>query len=346
MHSSDLIIYLPVVLSFVTTFSLCYLFVRKNWSFIPADIPNERSLHNRPITRAGGLAIGIGIYLAFVILFIAYEQWNEAFIYPIIAVLLVTMISLFDDYRNISFMVRILFHFIAAALIAFFFVPNVSISLGTEIQMSPFTLELLLMFIIVWFLNIFNFMDGSDGLAGTMALIGFATFALLGLPGGHVYFTCASLIIAAACTGFLYFNFPPARLFMGDSGSIQLGLLICIFSIWGVGTGIFPFYAPFILFSPFIYDTSITLVRRIWRREKVWQAHKTHYYQRLIDSGWSHRKLLLAETLLMLVCAMACVVLVKFPDFNLTVIFTGIIGLYLILTVLAHRHCARISAST
>ena len=346
MHASVLLLLSPVIVSLIVTLVLCQLIVGRNWSFIPADIPNKRSLHSMPIPRAGGLAISIGIYLAFLVLLVVYGKWDTVFAYPLFSVLLVTSVSLIDDYRNLSFLIRILFHFIAAGVIAFLFTPFVLVSLDSQISSAPLFMNFVLMLIIVWFMNIYNFMDGSDGLAAMMALIGFTTFALLGMLGGHTYYIYTSLIIVAACIGFLCFNFPPARLFMGDSGSIQLGLLICIFSIWGAGERVFPFYIPFILFSAFIYDTSITLLRRAWHREKLWLAHKTHFYQQLIDAGWSHKQLLLAEALLMLVCAMACLVLVKYPDLNQTLIITGIIVLYFILTVLVNRRCSPKSAST
>jgi UDP-N-acetylmuramyl pentapeptide phosphotransferase/UDP-N-acetylglucosamine-1-phosphate transferase len=146
-------------------------------------------------------------------------------------------------------------------------------------------------------------MDGMDGFAGGMALIGFGTFGVFGLLDGHLLFATVSLSLAAAAAGFLLFNFPPARIFMGDTGSATLGLLAGGLSLWGAREGLFPFWAALVVFSPFIVDATVTLLRRLLRRERVWQAHKTHYYQRLVQSGWGHRRTVLAEYALMAACS-------------------------------------------
>jgi UDP-N-acetylmuramyl pentapeptide phosphotransferase/UDP-N-acetylglucosamine-1-phosphate transferase len=154
-------------------------------------------------------------------------------------------------------------------------------------------------------LNLYNFMDGMDGIAGGMAVFGFGTFAVFGLLAGATLFSVLNLIIAAAALGFLVFNFPPARIFMGDVGSSTLGLLAAALSLWGVRDGIFPFWIALLVFSPFIVDATVTLLRRLWRRERIWHAHKTHYYQRLVQAGWGHRKTVLLEYAIMLGCGIS-----------------------------------------
>jgi UDP-N-acetylmuramyl pentapeptide phosphotransferase/UDP-N-acetylglucosamine-1-phosphate transferase len=129
----------------------------------------------------------------------------------------------------------------------------------------------------------------------------------MGWLADHDLFFVASLIVAAAAAGFLVFNFPPARIFMGDAGSSTLGMLAAALSLWGARDGIFPFWTAVLVFSPFIADASVTLLRRLWRRERIWQAHKTHYYQRLVQAGWGHRKTVLLEYLIMLGCALTAV---------------------------------------
>jgi UDP-N-acetylmuramyl pentapeptide phosphotransferase/UDP-N-acetylglucosamine-1-phosphate transferase len=145
-------------------------------------------------------------------------------------------------------------------------------------------------------------MDGMDGLAAGMAVIGFSCYAIMGWLSGNWQFAQSSLVVAAASAGFLFFNFPPARIFMGDVGSSTLGLLAAAFSLWGVRDGVFPFWAAILIFSPFIADASVTLVRRMIRGEKIWQAHKTHYYQKLAQAGWGHRKTALTEYAIMVGC--------------------------------------------
>jgi UDP-N-acetylmuramyl pentapeptide phosphotransferase/UDP-N-acetylglucosamine-1-phosphate transferase len=157
----------------------------------------------------------------------------------------------------------------------------------------------------MWMTNLYNFMDGSDGLAGGMALFGFAAYALGGWISGDLVLATVSASVAAAAAAFLVFNFPPARVFMGDAGSIPLGFLAAALGLAGWRQGLWPLGFPLLVFSPFIVDASMTLARRILRGERFWRAHKTHYYQRVVQLGWGHRDTALAEYLLMAVCGAA-----------------------------------------
>jgi UDP-N-acetylmuramyl pentapeptide phosphotransferase/UDP-N-acetylglucosamine-1-phosphate transferase len=161
--------------------------------------------------------------------------------------------------------------------------------------------------------ELYNFMDGIDGFAGGMTLVGFGGLAFLSGFGGAYLVAGLSLIVAAAALGFLLFNFPPARIFMGDVGSATLGVLAAILSLWGAQTGAFPFWAAVLVFSPFSVDATVTLARRAWRRERLWRPHTTHYYQRLVRLGWSHREVVLAEYVLMLATAASAVWVVRQP---------------------------------
>ena len=152
---------------------------------------------------------------------------------------------------------------------------------------------------ILWLTNLYNFMDGMDGFAGGIGAWGFFCLAVLGWLGGHDAFAQLAILVAAVNFGFLWWNFPPARIFLGDVGSIPMGFLVAGFALWGARDGIFPLWVPGLIFSPFVVDASITVVRRALQREKVWRAHRTHYYQRLVLLGWGHRKTVLAEYVLM-----------------------------------------------
>jgi len=158
---------------------------------------------------------------------------------------------------------------------------------------------------VAWMTNLYNFMDGSDGLAGGMAVIGFGAYALAAASGGHAPLLALSAALAAAALGFLLFNFPPARVFLGDVGSVPLGFLAGALGIVGWRDDLWPLWFPALVFAPFIADASATLLRRLARREKVWQAHREHYYQRLVRTGAGHRGAALAGYALMLVCAAA-----------------------------------------
>ena len=159
--------------------------------------------------------------------------------------------------------------------------------------------------VIVWMTNLFNFMDGSDGLAGGMALFGFLFLALRAAWVGDAAFASLNAVVAAGALGFLGFNFHPARVFMGDAGSIPLGFLAGLVGFAGWVSGVWPIWFPLLVFSPFIVDATVTLSRRLVRGEKVWQAHREHYYQRLILLGRGHRKTALLEYALMIAAGLS-----------------------------------------
>jgi len=266
------------------------------------DYPNERSLHTRPTPRTGGLAILAAIYITSV----AAPTWPPTPMLAALAVggLAVAVISFLDDRTGISPLWRILVHVGAALLLVAggLALPGVNLP-GMYIDLAGTLGVSVSVVFVIWMVNLYNFMDGMDGLAGGMAAIGFGSLALLGLFAGNPAFAVLSLSIAAAAAGFLVFNFPPARIFMGDVGSSLLGFLAAALALWGERDGIAPLWVTLLIFSPFIVDASVTLLRRSWCGEKLWQAHKRHYYQRLVQLGWGHKKTVLWEYALMLACA-------------------------------------------
>lgn len=251
------------------------------------DHPNERSLHLRPVPRIGGLGIVAGICCALVAF--APEMASVS-----LAVLTLSMVSLVDDWRGLPAWVRLAAHLAVAAAFLVFAVPGL-----------PFVPLVLLTLAACWIINLYNFMDGVDGLAGGMGMTGFGAYAVAAWLGGDATLAAGSLAIAGSVLGFLLFNFPPARVFMGDVGSVPLGFLVAAIGVLGWNRGLWPLWFPVVVFAPFVADASTTLIRRMLRREKVWQPHRSHYYQRLVLMGWSHRRTILFEYALMLVSAAA-----------------------------------------
>lgn len=267
------------------------------------DHPNERSLHSQPVPRTGGVAILTGVAAAGLLLAGVGDDVPSVVGWIASGAAVVAVLSLIDDHRGLPVRVRLLGQLASAGLVTggglwlgSVDLPGVSWAWHAGVGVVVSALYL------VWMINLYNFMDGMDGFAGGMALIGFGTFALLGVLAGNPAFGAASAIIAAAAAGFLLFNFPPARIFMGDVGSATLGLLAGSLSLWGARDGVFPIWVGLIVFSPFMADATVTLIRRLLRGERIWQAHRTHYYQRLVQSGWGHRKTVLYEYGLMLAC--------------------------------------------
>jgi len=244
------------------------------------DHPNPRSLHASPIPRVGGLGM---MPAALAGMAMAGGAWLAAAL-----ALALMVLSLVDDWKSLSPALRLPLHLVVAGAFAWFALP----------QASPVGVAVLGL-AIGWMTNLYNFMDGADGLAGGMALIGFGVYALAAALGGHAPFALVNLSIAGAAAGFLVFNFPPARVFMGDAGSIPLGFLAAALGLQGWSEGLWPLWFPLVTFGPFVVDASVTLARRALRGERVWQAHRSHYYQRIILLGWSHRRAAVAEYLLM-----------------------------------------------
>jgi UDP-N-acetylmuramyl pentapeptide phosphotransferase/UDP-N-acetylglucosamine-1-phosphate transferase len=268
------------------------------------DHPNDRSLHDQPMPRGGGLAILIAIIVCGTIVILLSPA--SSLLWIGLGILIVASVSFIDDRHAVPPLYRFVAHAAAAVVLLYggFILQRLLIP-GVSWEWSSIVGAIVSALFIVWMINLYNFMDGMDGFAGGMAVLGFGAFAAMGWMAGHGTFFAISLIIVAASAGFLIFNFPPARIFMGDVGSSTLGLLAAALSLWGAREGVFPFWVAVLVFSPFIMDATVTLIRRLLRREKVWQAHKTHYYQQLVQAGWGHRKTVLLEYAIMLGCGVS-----------------------------------------
>jgi UDP-N-acetylmuramyl pentapeptide phosphotransferase/UDP-N-acetylglucosamine-1-phosphate transferase len=292
-----------VILVFVLSAWLTWRFCDPASRFHILDHPNERSLHTRSTPRSGGLAILVSIIVS-VAMISVFQPFRE--MEAIMAsVFLVAGVSFLDDRYSIFPVYRFIVHVLASAAILYggFYLPKLEV-FGISWQWPYLAGAVITVLYTVWMINLYNFMDGMDGFAGGMAVAGFGTFAILGWQAGNIEFMLMSLVIASAAGGFLVFNFPPARIFMGDVGSSTLGLLAAAFSLWGARENIFPFWIALLVFSPFMVDATVTLLRRLLRGEKIWQAHKSHYYQQLVQAGWGHRKTVLVEYGIMLGCGM------------------------------------------
>ncbi|HRD66828.1 MAG TPA: glycosyltransferase family 4 protein [Candidatus Competibacter sp.] len=267
------------------------------------DHPNARSLHGRSVPRTGGVSLLAGIFVGIApsVAEAAHASLRTA-VAPLAGLLLLALVSFQDDRAGVAAMWRILTHLLAAAglLAAGLTLGRLEFP-GFAALFSGWSATFFTLLFAVWMINLYNFMDGMDGFAGGMAVIGFTALAWLGRADAAFVVIC--LIVAAASAGFLVHNFPPAKIFLGDIGSTTLGFLAAACILWGTEASLFPFWVAILVFSPFIVDATATLLRRLLRGEKVWEAHRTHYYQRLVLLGWGHRRTVLAEYALMLACA-------------------------------------------
>ena len=253
---------------------------------LPLDHPNQRSLHHRPVPRSGGLAMIPVILITWsVSTSIPWQIWLSCSI--------IFLLSALDDRIGLPVFARLILHVGAAG-----FVASAIPGIHEHALIVPIVVVAL-----TWMINVYNFMDGSDGLAGGMAVIGFGTYGLAAWFASDTELAAAAWTVSGAAIGFLLYNFHPARVFLGDAGSIPLGLMAGAMGMLGWSRAIWPLWFPLLVFSPFIIDASITLARRMYRAERIWDAHREHYYQRLVRIGWGHRRTALAEYGLMLGCA-------------------------------------------
>jgi UDP-N-acetylmuramyl pentapeptide phosphotransferase/UDP-N-acetylglucosamine-1-phosphate transferase len=285
---------------------LTYRLSRPGTRLYVLDVPNERSLHERPTPRTGGLAIVAAALGGIVTLLVLLGQpagvpWAIG-----AGALLVAGISFWDDHADLSPLARLAVQVVAALLLLTGGLGLPEDALGLPLGIAIAAVSLLL---VVWLTNLYNFMDGMDGFAGGMGAIGFTVLGLMAYRGSHTVFGGVCLVLAAANLGFLVFNFPPARIFMGDVGSATLGFLVGSMTLWGVRDGVFPLWAPLLAFSPFVADATATLLRRMLKGERFWEPHRTHYYQRLVQLGWGHRRTVAWEYALMIGAGASALVL-------------------------------------
>jgi Fuc2NAc and GlcNAc transferase len=264
------------------------------------DFPNERSSHTVPTPRMGGVPMVAAALLAFGCW--AFIATGEVF--PMkglpsstLFAFAMSVLGFWDDLSRLSPLTRFLFQLITAILFLWAWT-----GLFPTVPLWGVTLPQFLWLLtgaiwIVWMVNLYNFMDGIDGLAGGEAAVASSFFFLIFARYGESGWAVANLFVAAASMGFLVYNWPPARVFMGDAGSAFLGAFFGIQSVIAAITTPIPFPVLVLPFSNFILDTTFTLFRRMWRGEKWYLAHRSHFYQRMTNMGMSHKKVTLFELL-------------------------------------------------
>jgi len=259
------------------------------------DQPNERSSHQVPTPRGGGVAIVIAFCVALTWLWADGAVAADSTIALIGAGGLVALVGFVDDHRHIPARWRLVAHFLAAAwaLVWIGGLPPLVV-LGTELRLGWFG-HVAAAVLLVWLLNLYNFMDGIDAIAGiegvTVALAG---AALWSLSTGGSSDALVPTLLAAATAGFLCWNLPPARIFMGDAGSGFLGLVFAVFAIWSAHANPSLFWSWLILLGVFVVDATVTLVRRVLRGERFYDAHRSHAYQYAARRFGQHRIVSLA----------------------------------------------------
>jgi UDP-N-acetylmuramyl pentapeptide phosphotransferase/UDP-N-acetylglucosamine-1-phosphate transferase len=309
------------LLSFVVTFSFIFWLIKYSNIKI-LDHPNHRSLHTESVHRTGGIGLISGILAGGVVLpaILPWSVWT--------GISVLALVSIIDDILSLPVWSRLLVHCAVAILV----------SVAMLFEDHSWLIVSIAALFILWMTNLYNFMDGSDGLAGGMTLFGFGFYGLAALFGESEIFAMINFSISSAAIAFLFFNFYPARVFMGDAGSIPLGFLAAVLGILGWIDSLWPAWFPLLVFSPFIVDASVTLIKRCLHGKRIWQAHREHYYQQLVKDGLGHRSTALLWYALMLSVGASAVWVVQ-QEFIIQ-LGTGIVWsiVYLLLIVVCEQY--------
>jgi len=256
------------------------------------DIPNVRSLHTRPIPRGGGLGIVIVVLIGTWGLF--FSRILSTPLREIAAFSLgggiVALAGWLDDIHNVPTRVRLIVQAVSSIiiLIAIGYFIAVPVPIIGDIRFYSMGIPATFIWI-MGLTNAYNFMDGIDGMAGGQAVVAGLGWTIMGLMGGHSFVGLMGVLLAASSIGFLFHNWPPARIFMGDVGSAFIGFTLAVLPVMAVQRDPRFIIAGVLLVWPFIFDTSFTLVRRMINKENIFEAHRSHIYQRLVIAGYSHR---------------------------------------------------------
>jgi Fuc2NAc and GlcNAc transferase len=246
--------------------------------------PGERQSHVRPTPTGGGLGMVFSIVITSVLIQFYWPLPAFWWQYAVPGFLLLALIGWFDDKHSVSSLLRLLVQLAVSLWLLGF-------------AWSGFSLGHLMLSVVgtvavIWVMNLYNFMDGSNGMAGFQGLFTGLVLALSFYSGGAHGMALLSLVIASACAGFLPLNFPRARVFMGDVASVPLGFIFAALILYGLETGGLHWPVALLVLSLFVVDATLTLLRRVFRGERWYTAHAQHVYQRLIAHGWPHSRVL------------------------------------------------------
>ena len=313
------IIYIILFLfSFFLTLLIRRLAIRKSI----LDFPNERSSHKNPTPKGGGLAIAIVWFLGLLYLYITNNIDNRLFFSFIPGVLLV-VIGIIDDIIAIKPSYRLVFQLIVSGVAVFIIGGLEKLDLGFFTVENRLILSVLALLGIIWFINLFNFLDGIDGYIGMEVI--FITSSALFLFNDRI-----ALVLLVSTLGFIIWNWQPAKIFMGDVGSTLLGFNIAIFAIYYQNTSKSSLIIWLMLSSVFWFDATLTLFRRYKNKERLSVPHKKHAYQRIVQAGFSHQKTVLYALFINLITLVFAFFSMKINSLLLPLFILNIFLLYFV----------------
>jgi Fuc2NAc and GlcNAc transferase len=291
------------------------------------DVPNVRSSHSRPTPRGGGLAIAVAWFAVVAGLLLAgrVERWTG------LALLgggaMVAGVGWLDDRHRLAAWIRAAVHAVAALWAVWCLGGAPSVRIGTDALWLGWAGSALAVIGIVWLTNLYNFMDGIDGLAAGEAVVVGLIGGGLAAASGAQGLALAAVALAAAAGGFLVFNWPPATIFMGDVGSGLLGYAFGVIALASERADAVPLVVWVMLLGVFVVDATATLIARVLRRERWYEAHRSHAYQRAVQAGHSHRTVTTAALAVNCVLALCAVGASAAPAFLPAAIAAALAGL-------------------
>ncbi len=290
MRSGDL---WAVAAAFVAALLLTYLARRRALARGVVDVPNARSSHTVLTPRGGGIAIVLVFTVAVLTLYLR-ERIDRALLVALLGGVAIAAVGFADDHRPLRSSVRLLVHFAAAIWAVAWMGGLPPLRIGAHLVEHSWVGQIVAVLGIVWVLNLFNFMDGIDGIAALEAIfVVLAAASLTACTGQTHSLGLLELLLAAACAGFLLWNWPPARIFLGDVGSGYLGYVIAVLTLATARTNAVAVWVWLILGGAFFADATVTLVRRTLRGERVHEAHRSHAYQWLARRWGAHSRVTL-----------------------------------------------------
>ncbi len=301
-------------LSFFLTFLFRLIALKKQ----ALDFPNERSSHNVPTPRVGGLAIVLTWYIG-LIGFFYYGLISTNLFYALMCGALLAVVSFIDDLIDIKPIIRLFVHFVVV-ISAFVFLNGIRPFILPHIEINYLYITYPLAIVgMVWFINLYNFMDGINGFVSIEAI----TIALFMYS---FTFNAVNLILIVAVLGFFFWNWPKAKIFMGDVGSTQLGFTLIVLGIYFHNELQFSIVNWIMLAIPFWFDATFTLYRRWRNKEKLSVGHKKHVYQRFVQAGYSHKQvglmlISLNTIIIMMILLYRSYDFLKIPFFIISLLF-------------------------
>jgi Fuc2NAc and GlcNAc transferase len=255
------------------------------------DVPNERSSHKQPIPRGAGITFFISFNFVLALL-IHQDILTMKYTFPVfLGGPVILLLGYWDDLSSIPATVRLTVHL----MVSFFVFTLISSGFSQAVEISflpnwPLLTTAFCILFIAWFINLYNFMDGCDGLATSVGMVGAGLISLLSYLSGHVDLATIYLILAYSLAGFLVFNWHPAKVFMGDAGAYYLGYVFGALALVSKMYYDSSLYIHLIILGLFVVDATWTLFRRALRGERVFNAHRQHAFQKLIKKGWGHAR--------------------------------------------------------